>query len=154
MRMMLTVAAIALIAVTMGLAALAQSNSVSPGPAAPSTPSTSSPPRAAPAETTPAYDPNGQTWIVKSMYAYKVQLTFFSQDRNFAWPGGNEAYALYDSLEHTYNLSCRQGEKICYGAWPNGRSDIYWGVGADNNRSCSNCCERCGSGTIRRITLQ
>ena len=85
------------------------------------------------------------TWDVRSNYDYKVQIEFYSMDRNRAWPGGGKAYSLNDSKVHSFALSCNAGEKICYGAWPTGGgSNKYWGVGANNKHSCSNCCAVCG----------
>ena len=80
---------------------------------------------------------------VKSNYAYQVQLSFYSQDRNIVWPGGGRAYTLNDSNVHTYNLTCVGGERICYGAWVTGNANKYWGVGYQNKQRCSNCCWVC-----------
>ena len=84
------------------------------------------------------------TWRLKSSYEYKVQVEFYSQDRKHAWPGGNQAYGLNDYKTHEFTLSCIAGEKICYGAWPTGGGDTYWGVGPNNKYNCKGCCAICG----------
>lgn len=88
-------------------------------------------------------------WTVTSRYPYQVQLSFFSQFRSAEWPGSGDAYKLNDSLPHSFALSCRTGEKICYGAWPtggdvNGRYSKHWGAGVNNEQDCENCCAICG----------
>src|SRR5579883_928541 len=84
------------------------------------------------------------TWTVTSDYEYKVQLEFYSQNRNAAWPGEGRAYDLNDSRAHEFTLNCRSGEKICYGAWATGDASTYWGVGANGKHSCKSCCGICG----------
>jgi hypothetical protein len=87
-------------------------------------------------------------WTVTNGYGYQLQLSFFSQYRSAEWPGQGDAYELNDSAPRTYSLSCRTGEKICYGAWVNGgdRNGRYksWGVGATNEHDCTDCCAICG----------
>ena len=87
---------------------------------------------------------------VKSNAEYKVHLKFFSQDYNRTWPGPDSStvWVLADYARHTYNLSCRTGEKICYGAWVAGDRSEYWGVGASNRNSCTSCCFTCGNGDV------
>src|SRR5262245_1227828 len=70
-----------------------------------------------------------QTWTVKSMYQYKVQIAFYARERNHEWPGNGQAWDLNDYNNHTYTLNCRQGEKICFGAWVTGNASKFWGVG-------------------------
>ncbi len=85
------------------------------------------------------------TWKIGSSYSYRIQLEFYSQDRNAVWPGGGKAYPLNDSKVHTFTLNCQRGEKICYGAWPTGGgSQTYWGVGVSNKHRCKTCCAICG----------
>jgi hypothetical protein len=83
------------------------------------------------------------TFRVQSMYQYKVQIEFYSQNRQFAWPGGTRAYNLDDYAVHTYTLNCNRGERICYGAWVTGNQNKFWGVGLHGRQSCGNCCYRC-----------
>jgi hypothetical protein len=93
------------------------------------------------------------TWRVKSNYKYKVQVAFYSQDRNHEWPGGGEAYNVNDYDTHDYPIRCNDGEKICIGAWVTGNARKYWGVGFSNKHSCKACCYVCGGGPIPRQVL-
>ncbi|MBX9589575.1 MAG: hypothetical protein K2X43_09735 [Hyphomonadaceae bacterium] len=84
------------------------------------------------------------TWTVKSMYQYKVQIAFYSRERNHEWPGSGQAWDLNDYNNHTYTLNCQRGEKICFGAWVTGNASKYWGVGFGGKQGCSSCCFHCG----------
>ena len=83
------------------------------------------------------------TWSFRNNHENRVQLEFYSQNRDIAWPGGGEAYVLDDYDLHTFRLNCWEGEKICYGAWLDGDSDTYWGVGIDDKHGCEDCCVTC-----------
>lgn len=85
-------------------------------------------------------------WEVRSDHPNVVSLEFYSQDRDRAWPGGDEVYIIDDYETHSFNLECRSGEKICLGAWLRGRSDVYWGVGFNDSEGCRGCCYICGEG--------
>ncbi len=84
------------------------------------------------------------TWTLTSKYQYKVQVAFYSKSRNHLWPDNNEAWNLNDYAPHRFTLSCKAGEKICYGAWATGDSSTYWGVGYGGKQGCSTCCAICG----------
>ena len=92
------------------------------------------------------------TWTFTSNHPNQVQLSFYSQDRNAAWPGGDMAYDLVDWEPHTFTLTCRTGEKICYGAWVKGASD-YWGSGFGDEQACDNCCRTCVTGSAGHTIL-
>lgn len=79
------------------------------------------------------------------------RLSFYSQDRNFLWPGGGRDY-IVDSELRSYSLSCQTGEQVCFGAWTRSSSD-YWGVGYNNQYNCHNCCRICNGQTVT-FTLQ
>jgi hypothetical protein len=83
-------------------------------------------------------------WQVKSNYQYRVQIAFYSRERNHEWPGNGQAWDLNDYNNHSYTLSCRRGEKICFGAWVTGNANKYWGVGFGGKQGCSTCCFYCG----------
>ena len=85
-----------------------------------------------------------QTWTVKSMYQYRVQIAFYSRERNHEWPGNGQAWDLNDYNNHTYTLNCRRGEKVCFGAWVTGNASKFWGVGFGGKQGCSTCCFLCG----------
>lgn len=86
------------------------------------------------------------SWSFRNNHPNSVQLEFYSQDRNAAWPGDGRAYVLRDYDIHTFNLNCWFGEKICYGAWVDGNASEYWGAGLDGSQSCANCCITCQNG--------
>ncbi len=95
------------------------------------------------------------TWIVQSEYPYKVQIEFYSQNYSRSWPGNGRAWGLDDDAEHRFTLSCRVGEKICYGAWETGGGNgRAWGVGPDDENSCNHCCHVCGNGDPRMVVLE
>jgi len=94
------------------------------------------------------------TWLVKSKYPYKVSVAFYSQRRNYSWPGGRKVWIISDNDVHEYTLKCRRGEKICMGAWVRGNKRRYWGVGYRGRRSCSKCCYTCNGGESRIQTLR
>lgn len=83
-------------------------------------------------------------WTVKSMYQYKVQIAFYSRERNHEWPGNGQAWDLNDYNNHSYTLNCRRGEKVCFGAWVTGNSSKFWGVGFGGKQGCGSCCFVCG----------
>jgi hypothetical protein len=86
------------------------------------------------------------TWRMKSSHHNVVSVKFYSQSRNAVWPGSDEVYIIDDDRVQTYRLSCRSGEKICYGAWVRNRSEEYWGVGQDDEQGCDECCRACEDG--------
>ncbi len=90
---------------------------------------------------------------ITSNYAYTVDVEFYSQDRNAAWPGNNQVWTLSDFDAHTFTLQCNSGESICMGAWSRGNSDTFWGVGMNNQQSCTSCCWVCGGGATDPVTL-
>ena len=88
-------------------------------------------------------------WTVTNFSGRRIELRFFSKDRNWTWPGGNQVYVLDDVLSHTYESNCNYLEKICFGA---SASDGYYGVGPNNDQGCNDCCAQCGS--EKTINLQ
>jgi len=100
-----------------------------------------------------------EIWEIMSTYPYKVQIEFYSMDRRgLSWPGRGRAFTLYDSKMHKFDLECRFGEKICWGAWDvtnrGTTGSKYWGVGENNQHSCTACCWTCGlKGEPRSINL-
>jgi hypothetical protein len=95
-----------------------------------------------------------EEFTIKSMAENNVQVAFFSQDRHARWPAQGRAWNLNDYNDHKFNLSCVNGERICYGAWLTGNARTYWGVGADGKEACNNCCYTCGGPDPRHITLR
>lgn len=90
---------------------------------------------------------------IRNDYPYTLMLVFYSDDRNWEWPGDDQAYVLDDNRIHDYPLNCNYGEKICYGAWPKGSRKYYWGVGQDRSHYCTDCCYICNGGETGVIVL-
>lgn len=93
------------------------------------------------------------TFVMKNDHPNAVEVELYSQDRNHVWPGGNEVYYLDDGETKTMPLSCKEGEKICYGAWVSGDRTTYWGVGPDDKENCTDCCYTCTGGNTEEIVL-
>src|SRR5262245_45809629 len=83
------------------------------------------------------------TFRVKSLHPNLVELKLFGVDRNVVWPRGGKIYALDDDNTHAMTLSCRAGEKICFGAWVAGSGRPQWGKGRDGRAGCDRCCHLC-----------
>jgi hypothetical protein len=94
------------------------------------------------------------TFKVKSVDRYVVDVRFFSQNRRVAWPSFDRAYRMDDWREHEFALNCREGEKICYGAWERGNPRTYWGQGPNGNAHCTECCYICSPSHTQLIVLR
>jgi hypothetical protein len=93
-------------------------------------------------------------WRFESKHPNVVSVKLYSDSRRgHVWPNSSEVYVLDDYSVKTINISCRSGEKVCYGAWVRNRSNLYWGVGYENRNRCSNCCYTCNGGQTRVIVL-
>ena len=63
------------------------------------------------------------------------------------WPGGDRVYVTRGySLRTTSRLRCTAGRLVCYGGESRTTQRIYWGIGIDGDKSCSQCCVTCRSG--------
>ena len=93
-------------------------------------------------------------WTLTSKHQYKVQFKLYSNDRNHVWPSASTAWDLDDYASHTVHINCITGERICYGAWQTGNSNIYWGGGYGNRQHCDNCCAVCGDGDVDKTLLR
>jgi hypothetical protein len=94
----------------------------------------------------PPPNPNMLTWDFLNATPYTIDLSFYSQDRDSGWPGGDQAFVLNDHTPHRYSLTCMPGEHICFGAWYDGNTEgTYWGAGFERQQGCDNCCYTCGS---------
>ena len=93
-------------------------------------------------------------FTITSSHPNVVDVEFYSQNYNRAWPGNGQVWTIEDYDAHAFNLECETGEQICYGAWLRGDSDTYWGVGLNNGDGCDNCCAICGAGDATPMTLR
>ena len=78
---------------------------------------------------------------INNYYGETIQVEFYSQWYNRAWPGGDQAYDIESSRE--FQLACEPGEEIAFGAWVKYDPDVYWGVG-DGHQGCERCVLTCG----------
>lgn len=93
-------------------------------------------------------------WRFKSEHPNVVDVELYSMDRDHAWPGGNEVYTLRDYSTRNIDISCRRGEKICYGAWVRNSKRETWGAGVDGKDDCDNCCFICDGGRTPVLVLE
>ena len=86
------------------------------------------------------------TFKLTNKARYSIIIKFFSQDRDWVWPGPTKHWTLDDNGEHDFRLSCVDGEKVCYGGAYDENDKTYWGLGFKGNKGCKGCCLTCGSG--------
>ena len=78
-----------------------------------------------------------------------VLVRFYSRQSNHVWPAYNRAYNLPNDQERrSFNLSCRPGQHICYGAWVANAPRTIWGVGQSASNGCRECCFYCEAGDV------
>jgi hypothetical protein len=83
------------------------------------------------------------TYCFTNNAAYIIYMRMFSSNRSWQWPAGGGSWVLDDRQQHCLRLACNVGEQICFGGSDNaGRN---WGVGMNNNVSCTACCGTCGT---------
>lgn len=90
------------------------------------------------------------TFFSRDFSGEVIYLRFFSQNRNWVWPGGSNVFVLLpDGVQRYVRLRCKRGEKICYGGQTQSGSKFY-GVGINGNFSCAACCYFCrgGAGSV------
>jgi hypothetical protein len=81
-------------------------------------------------------------WTNRSGKLVHVQI--YANGRNNIWPATEQHWIVpSDRKFYTNRISCKRGEKICYGAWIADQPDLYWGVGKGGQQNCSNCCFVC-----------
>ena len=93
-------------------------------------------------------------WKFKSEHSSPVGVELYSQDRNKTWPGGGRPYMLRDWDTHAFRIECQDGERICFGAWVQNDTSVFWGSGLDGVEACGNCCAKCGSRGLRTQVLK
>ncbi|WP_316858116.1 hypothetical protein [uncultured Cohaesibacter sp.] len=94
-------------------------------------------------------------WRFTKQYSGAIDIKLFPIDRPaYSWPGKGKVYTMSSPEEWYLDISCRTGEKICYGASPRNGRKIYWGVGLKNEYGCKGCCYFCNGGKTRLIELR
>ena len=80
-------------------------------------------------------------------YSYDRWLdgdTVAGESASGVWPSAGRIYVTRGFRQRgEHNLSCTAGKGVCYGATPSDNRPTYWGVGIDNDNSCTSCCVRC-----------
>ena len=92
-------------------------------------------------------------FLIQSQNPYYLRLEFYSPSRNLYWPGNGKSWHITDYQSHTYAISCKRGEQVCYGAWQDDRG-LIWGRRPEQyEQSCKSCCYVCSNTTTKLITL-
>lgn len=92
----------------------------------------------------PPVPPDGLRWEFKNLHYNVLGLQFYTQlpQGKRVWPAGGQAYLLPPNSQYALRLRCVPGERVCFGAWSEGK---YWGTGYGMRYSCTNCCRMCGT---------
>ncbi|MBL8584064.1 MAG: hypothetical protein JNL61_17795 [Rhizobiaceae bacterium] len=83
---------------------------------------------------------------LRNSLSVPLEAELYSQARPQNWPGGGALYRLEPGTAQSLQLSCTEGESICYGAWSPGNDGAKFGVGRDGVEKCETCCFTCESG--------
>lgn len=78
----------------------------------------------------------------------RIAFGVFSKSRAHSWPAHDRHWPLTQrGFKYTIAISCRIGEKLCYGGWVDAQNENgpSWGVGYGARQGCENCCTTCGS---------
>lgn len=92
-------------------------------------------------------------WRFKSEHPNVVDIELYADDRDHVWPGDGEVYTLRDYWTRTVEISCRRGEKVCYGGWVRNTRSRVWGAGPDGKDDCESCCYVCDGGRTPILVL-
>ena len=129
---------------------LAELEAGAPTGPAPRVAATPQPPqRAAPAPGTPV----NFTWRFRNNTGGTVHVKMYARERRNWWPGASTNWRMDGVGPYAFTISCRYGEKVCYGAWQSGNTDRYWGVGFQDAHGCQNCCYACRQGQTTQYNL-
>jgi hypothetical protein len=106
----------------------------------------------------PGSQPTGttQTWQFTDSCAKfpSVNLRFFDQTDNVTvFPSPSTVFILDNGKTGTFPLSCKKGDKICFGACGSTDNSFVAGVGCDGKSGCSDCCRTCDDVTLTPINL-
>lgn len=101
----------------------------------------------------PAFADGGMTFYMKNETRRAMVVELHGQETGRAWPGDGQVYLLEPGEKKSILIDCEEGENICYGAWVNGDDRISYGVGADNDRECRDCCSVCVTKTTTTIDM-
>jgi hypothetical protein len=108
---------------------------------------------ASPAQQLAPGTPVDFTWRFRNNTRGSVQLKMYARDRRNWWPGATTNWRLDSVGPYAFKISCRYGEKVCYGAWQVGNTDRYWGTGFQDRHGCESCCYPCRQGQTTLFNL-
>lgn len=116
----------------------------------------SAPPESAAPATIPPGTPVNFTWRFRNNTGATVHVKMYARDRGIWWPGARTNWRMDGVGPHSFAISCRYGEKVCYGAWQAGNTGRYWGAGFQDRHGCRNCCYACtdGQSTLYNLNPQ
>jgi len=135
-----------------------------PVPGAP----TAIPPRFPPSVTvTPTPTPTTMTFTFRGICAatQDIRLRLFDPTLNLIYLDGMRDYVITSSVR-SVSIACHPGDEICYGGQvaltiptvvtnptPTPNTVTTFGVGLNNDRTCSNCCFTCAGIRVPEIDL-
>lgn len=97
--------------------------------------------------------PVNLTWRFRNNTGATVHVKMYARERNIWWPGAHTNWRMDHVGPFAFTISCRHGEKVCYGAWQAGNTDRYWGTGFQDKHGCQNCCYACREGQTTQYNL-
>ncbi len=87
-----------------------------------------------------------------------VQFAFF--DRNtreeYSYRTSNTSpqhWRVQNGESGSISIQCRKGHLVCFGGGGRG-SDVSWGVGLGNSKSCEDCCQPCGGNQSFKVSCR
>lgn len=95
----------------------------------------------------------GMTMFIRNLQPRAVVVEFHGRKSGTVWPGDTKVYLLDKDERKSVTISCQAGENVCFGAWANGNDRISYGVGPDDDQTCSECCRICVEGTTETIDI-
>jgi hypothetical protein len=93
----------------------------------------------------------GMTWSIANQNSTLVYLRFYDETANLVWPDSTYAYYQNAGQVASYPIACTPGDSICFGIEDETRTS-YWGVGIDNQYTCTDCCAYC-DGKTHSVTV-
>jgi hypothetical protein len=107
---------------------------------------------AAPPQPAPG-TPVNFTWRFRNNSGSTVHVKMYARERRNWWPGANTNWRMDSVGPYSFTISCRYGEKVCYGAWQAGNTERYWGTGFQDQHGCESCCYACKEGQTTLYNL-
>jgi len=104
-----------------------------------------------------AYADDAMTWFFKNTINQLIAVQLYSESRpGHTWPAVDTMLLIpANGAVYHSEISCLNGEKICYGGWISGSPNgTYWGSGYHDAEHCTNCCFVCGRGNTDILDLQ